>query len=310
MKIHKLLSILFLLIPVISNAQATEEASVGFVEQYKLEIVLGLTVVVCVLALIVLLVALYTIQTLVALKTAQDNPDAVVEERSFWGQLWVSANSFVPIEQEKELLTDHEYDGIKELDNNLPPWWLWGFYVTIVFSVVYLLAFHVFQWAPLQDEEYSREMASAKENVEAFLASQDNLIDETNVELLTADGDLTSGKNMFDANCSVCHGSVGEGGVGPNLTDKYWLHGGDIKDIFKLIKYGNPSKGMISWQNQFTPKKMQQIASYIYTLEGTNPPNPKDPQGELFERGAGGEDSAETETDSTAVEETQISLLK
>ncbi len=303
MNIKKLLMAFFLMIPGITWAQSEASETVGYFEQYQLEIVLGLVVVVCLVALLVLFVALYTIQSLVRLD--KESKGEVAQEDSAFAGIWNSINDFKSEEEEEALLTDHEYDGIKELDNDLPPWWLWGFYFTIAFGVVYLMAYHVFQWAPLQDEEYKNEMAAAKIEVEKFLATQENLVDETNVELLLADADLTSGKNMYDANCVACHGSEGQGGVGPNLTDKYWKHGGDIKDIFKSIKYGIPEKGMISWQNQFNPKKIQQIASYIYTMEGTNPSNPKDPEGELFERESGSEES-----DTTAVVEEQVSLLQ
>ena len=94
---------------------------------------------------------------------------------------------------------------------------------------------------------------------------------------------LAAGETIFLSKCASCHGQLGEGGVGPNLTDRYWVHGGSISDIFATIKYGVPEKGMISWQSQLRPKNMQQVASFIKTLEGTDPPNQKDKEGTLYQ---------------------------
>src|SRR6478735_8271351 len=105
-------------------------------------------------------------------------------------------------------------------------------------------------------------------------------VDENSVKLLTAKDKLQSGEAIYQKNCVACHGKLGEGGVGPNLTDAYWLHGGDIQSVFKTIKYGVPSKGMIPWQTQLSPAQIQEVASYINTFKGTNPPNGKAPQGE------------------------------
>jgi cytochrome c oxidase cbb3-type subunit 3 len=122
------------------------------------------------------------------------------------------------------------------------------------------------------------------------------LIDENSVELSLDAGDIASGKEIFITKCAACHGQQGEGGVGPNFADKYWIHGGDINSLFKTIKYGVPSKGMISWQSQLSPKEMQQVSSFIITLEGTNPPNQKEPQGELYDR------DGSTKNETTSVE--------
>ncbi|MDX1409282.1 MAG: cytochrome c, partial [Saprospiraceae bacterium] len=115
-----------------------------------------------------------------------------------------------------------------------------------------------------------------------YLAGQADEIDETNVELLTSASDIEQGKEIYTMQCVVCHGTQGEGGVGPNFADQYWIHGGDIKDLFRTIKYGVPEKGMISWSALLRPSEMQQVASYILTFQGTSPTNPKAPQGELW----------------------------
>lgn len=208
----------------------------------------------------------------------------------------------VPVKDEVTLMLDHDYDGIKELDNHLPPWWLNMFYLTIVFGIVYILIYHVFDKAPLSGEEYTIAMEEAKKESEAYQAKMGANIDEKSVALKLDDqAGIANGKAIFDANCMACHGLAGEGTVGPNLTDDYWLHGGSISDIFKTIKYGIPEKGMISWQSTIKPKDMQDVANYILSLHGTNPPNAKAPEGELVEAGGAAADATAT-ADSTAAE--------
>lgn len=186
-----------------------------------------------------------------------------------------------PAEKEADVLLDHDYDGIHELDNALPPWWKYGFYVTIVLAVMYLLRFHVFESGPSPEQEYAAEMKRADEQIKAYMAKAKDMVDENTVQF-DATG-IAVGKELYLKTCVACHGQQGEGGVGPNLTDAYWIHGGSMGDIFKTIKYGFPDKGMQSWQQQFSPKQMAQLSSYIKTLKGTNPPNSKAPQGDLYE---------------------------
>lgn len=183
----------------------------------------------------------------------------------------------VPIEREHEILLDHNYDGIKELDNNLPTWWLYLFFITIVFAVVYFSYFQLSDYGDNQIEEYDKSIIAANEEMKLHASK----VDENSAKALTDSVAIEAGKTIFMENCAACHGKAGEGKVGPNLTDDYWLHGGDIKSVFKTIKYGVPSKGMISWQSQISPLQIQEVASYILTLKGTNPPDPKAPQGEL-----------------------------
>jgi cytochrome c oxidase cbb3-type subunit 3 len=193
-----------------------------------------------------------------------------------------SLTDVVPIEEEESILLDHDYDGIKELDNNLPPWWKYGFYLTIVTGVIYLLHFHVFKTGDLQGKEYDNAIAQAKIEVDEFMKTSANNVDENTVKVLTEASDITTGKDLFIANCVACHGKGGEGTVGPNLTDEYWIHGGSIQDLFKTLKYGWVEKGMKSWKDDLSPIQMAQVSSYIRTLKGTNPPNPKAPQGDLY----------------------------
>ena len=196
----------------------------------------------------------------------------------------------VPLEKEADMLLDHNYDGIKELDNALPPWWKYGFYITIVVAVFYILKFEVWHTGMNPTEEYNTEMTIAKTETDAYLASAKENVDENSVTDLDAAGNA-AGKAIFAKTCVPCHLADGQGLVGPNLTDEYWIHGGSIKDIFKTIKYGFPDKGMQSWQTTYSPVEMQQLSSYIRSLRGTNPPNPKAPQGDLYKEVAVSVDS-------------------
>jgi mono/diheme cytochrome c family protein len=214
---------------------------------------------------------------------------------AFLTDLWYRMNKSVAIEREKDIIRHHEYDGIRELDNDLPPWWVWGFYITIIFSVIYLWRYHVSNTAPLQDEELQIELVRAEERIKAYRASSVNLIDESNVTFVSDEGWIEKGKQVYTQNCVACHGALGEGGVGPNLTDDYWIHGADIASIFKTIKYGVVEKGMTPWKDLISPTQMAQVSSYIKTLRGTNPPNGKDPQGVLVKEEATDEGPAESE---------------
>jgi cytochrome c oxidase cbb3-type subunit 3 len=187
----------------------------------------------------------------------------------------------IPLDREAEVATDHNYDGIIELDNSLPPWWVYMFYGTIIFAITYMIYFTYFD-GPTQQMEYDTEVAQAIQKKNEFLKKTAALVDETSVLILTDATALAKGKSSYITKCAACHGMNGEGLVGPNLTDDYWIHGGGIKDIFKTIKYGWPEKGMISWESQITPMEMQQISSFIITIKGTNPANPKAPEGTIY----------------------------
>ena len=187
----------------------------------------------------------------------------------------------VPVEQEQEIMFEHDYDGIKELDNKIPPWFNILFYGTIVFGIIYLLVFHVFRLEPLSAGEYVEEVRAADLHRQELIKTG-AFVSEDNVKQLTDPASIEAGKEIFMKNCIPCHGMNGEGTVGPNLTDDYWINGGGIKNIFKTIKYGVPAKGMITWQNLLNPKQIEEAASYVMSLHGTNPPNGKPPQGDLY----------------------------
>ncbi|EZH74755.1 cytochrome C oxidase subunit III [Aquimarina atlantica] len=187
-----------------------------------------------------------------------------------------------PVEKEEEIILDHNYDGIKELDNNLPPWWVYGFYATIIFGIVYLVRFHVYN-DYTQAEEYETEVAEAKIAIEKYKKTAKDLVDVNTVTLLTDASDISAGKAVYTTNCVACHKADGGGGIGPNLTDEYWILGGGIKNVFRTISEGGrDGKGMVAWKQTLKPVEMAQVASYIITLGGTTPAEPKEPQGEIW----------------------------
>ena len=246
--------------------------------------------------LLVLSLMIYQFNFLVKTTSPKTEKKAKVVE----SKLIMSLTDIVPIEEEDSILLDHDYDGIKELDNNLPPWWKYGFYLTIIVGVIYLFNFHVLGLGDLQGTEYEKEMAQAKLDVDAFMKTSANNVDENTVKLMTDASDLAAGKEVFIASCVACHGKGGEGTVGPNLTDDYWLHAGGVQDIFKSIKYGWVEKGMKSWKEDLSPMQISQVTSFIKSLRGTNPANPKAPQGDIYtEAGAAPlNDSQALKTDS------------
>lgn len=190
---------------------------------------------------------------------------------------WNKLLGLRPISEEKDLIIDHEYDGIKELDNPIPIWFNALFYSTMTFAVVYILIYHVFGWGLNQNQEYAQEMERAEIAKQEYLAQAANLIDESSV--VYDESKVAAGHAVFQANCVACHGGAGEGGIGPNLADRFWLHGGEIKDIFKTVKYGVPDKGMVPWEQTLTPGQIAEVSSYIISIRDTKPANPKEPQG-------------------------------
>lgn len=187
-----------------------------------------------------------------------------------------------PIEEEGELLLHHDYDGIQELDNDLPPWWKNLFYACLIFAVVYMAKYHIFG-SPTQQQEFETEMAEAKIAVEEYKKTAKDLIDANSVTLLTEPADLAAGKSVFETNCVACHRPDGGGSIGPNLTDDNWILGGGIKNIFHTISEGGrDGKGMVAWKGTLKPSEIQQVASYVMSLKGTNPKDAKAPEGDVY----------------------------
>lgn len=214
-------------------------------------------------------------------KLAEANA-AGFKEGQWYEKLMKSLTKSEPIENEGELLLDHDYDGIKELDNNLPPWWVYLFYACVVFAVVYLVRFEI-MGADDQEMELKKEMAQAKIEVDEYMKTAPDLTDEKTVTLLTDAAALAEGKTIYTTNCAACHRADGGGQIGPNLTDDQWILGGGIKNLFHTINNGGrDGKGMIAWKGTLKPKEMQKVASYIISLKGSNPVDPKAPEGEVW----------------------------
>lgn len=262
-------------------------------------LVIGGVVIVLVFAsLLRLAFSLLSLQKARLMKEMGIEKEEVLQElrQPFWSKAYDWAWSYVPIAEESDIDLGHDYDGIRELDNKLPPWWLILFYGTIAFAAIYMYIYH---WSGSEwssEQEYYASIELAEEQIKEYLAQQADAVDETNVTFLTDENTLLAGESIFIGQCAVCHGQNGEGLVGPNFTDQYWVKGGGVKNIFTTIKYGVPEKGMISWKSQLRPSEMQSVASYIMTLEGTDPPNQKAPEGELW-----------TETEEVPVLESSVS---
>ncbi|PVX47081.1 cytochrome c oxidase cbb3-type subunit 3 [Flavobacterium sp. 103] len=224
-----------------------------------------------------------------------------LKDKIWYKNLMQRLTRTVPIEDEKQLLMDHDYDGIKELDNNLPPWWVYLFYACIIFAVIYLVRFEI-MGAPDQEAELKSEMAQAKIEVAEYMKTAPDLMDEKTVTLLTDPADLNAGKAIFTTNCVACHRADAGGQIGPNLTDDHWILGGGIKNLFHTITNGGrDGKGMIAWKGTLKPKEIQAVASYVISLRGSNPKDPKAPDGEIWV-----DENAPASAAAPAVDSTQV----
>ncbi|MEO8474650.1 MAG: cbb3-type cytochrome c oxidase N-terminal domain-containing protein [Chryseolinea sp.] len=208
---------------------------------------------------------------------------AYVPPVSFFTKVSRRLNDSVPIEKEKDIDIGHDFDGIRELDNHLPPWWTWLFTGSVGWSIVYLIVFHVSASMPLSIEEYDNEITAANEKKRLLLASQPHSI--INVDSLEYKMDvpiIAKGKVTFDSYCVACHRKDGAGNtIGPNLTDLYWLHGGGIKNVFNTIDHGYVEKGMPAWGKSLSPSEVRDVAFFVMSLQGSNPVDGKAPQGNL-----------------------------
>jgi cytochrome c oxidase cbb3-type subunit 3 len=245
-----------------------------------------------VVLILVIFVALYVIRVLRILTIQSEQGRAknlgipYVPSLSWWSRFSQTMNASVPLEKEKTIELDHNFDGIKELDNHLPPWWKWLFYGTIGWAAVYIFVFHISGTLPLSLDEYHKEIADAEEQVRKLKASQPQAEIDENSLMFTLDSVafITKGKAVFmDNNCGSCHRNDGGGNaIGPNLTDTHWLHGGHIKNVFSTIRNGVVEKGMPAWGRSLSPQQVRDVAFFVMSLQGTNPANPKAPQGEIY----------------------------
>jgi cytochrome c oxidase cbb3-type subunit 3 len=283
-----MLFLLGLSVSLATQAQTTLQSSIWDDPMTKFYLVVSFIFVVSILVLVALMYLLKVINILAenaARDRAEKSGKTYQPTPSIFQSFWDSINGFVPKEKEATLVMDHNYDGITELDNHLPPWWKWLFYVTIIWGVVYFFVYHVFNSLPLQTNEYNTEVASANEEMQKLKTTNPGpKIDDATVEATTDVKMLENGQSTFLNTCSSCHRKDGGGDIGPNLTDEYWKHGGSIKNIFKVVTNGVPSTNMVAWGSTMSPEAIRNVASYVLTLQGSKPVNPKKPEGDLYKQ--------------------------
>lgn len=234
-------------------------------------------------AIVVLIVCLYVLRVL-SIELGKVALTSGRASEGFWTKLnkkFVTGD-LLPVDREEEIMMDHAYDGISELNNHMPPWLKNLFYLTIGVAVIYTFHFLILKTGKSQLQEYAEEMAVAEKLIAQNKTTEESSVDENSVVLVTDAQVLEKAKTVYVQNCAPCHGKDGGGSVGPNLTDDYWLHGGNVQDVFKVIKYGVQEKGMIPWKDKLKPEMIQDVAGYILSLRGTTPEKPKEPQGEKY----------------------------
>ena len=220
-------------------------------------------------------------------------------ESAFYKNIMKKLTRSNTMEQEADVMLDHNYDGIRELDNVLPPWWVYLFYGTIIFAGIYLVRFHV-MGDYNQDQEFQTEVKEAQAAVDAYLKTAPDMMNKDKVTLLTDAPSLAAGKALYQTNCIACHRADAGGQIGPNLTDQFWINGGGIKNVFNTImEGGRDGKGMISWKATIKPSDIQKVASYVLSLQGSNPKDAKPSEAEAKEWKEEG--TATTVSDTTKV---------
>lgn len=259
------------------------------------DIVIGLMLITAVMILCVAILMLKVIKFYVResinptpFATPQQKEQRRLEEEALQAMkakkpsIWTKLMQLKPLEEEKDLIMEHKFDGIAELNNPTPAWFMILFYGTIIFAIGYLLTYDVLGYGKSQEEEYIAEIEQAAEAKVAFLANPANAanaVNENNMEQSKDEAVVKNGASLFASRCTPCHGEHGEGIVGPNLTDEYWLHGGTAKNVFKTIKYGVPEKGMIAWEKSLSAQQLSDLTNYVLSLKGTKPAGAKAPQG-------------------------------
>jgi cytochrome c oxidase cbb3-type subunit 3 len=224
------------------------------------------------------------------LGSAEKAPD-IQRKAAFWGRIF----QIKPTSTDKDTDLGEDFDGISELDNPPPPWFMYMFYTTILVAIIYFVRFLASPETPLRQEtEYVAEMKQAEAARKLMLANAAENVDETSAKLVTDAARLAPMKEVFTKRCVVCHGQKAEGLIGPNLTDEYWVYGADVKNLFKIIKNGT-TNGMQAFNTVLKPSEIETMASYVLSLQGTNAGNPaaKAPQGEKT--------AAPAQSDSSAV---------
>jgi cytochrome c oxidase cbb3-type subunit 3 len=280
-----LLVVALMFTPLMGRAQdadavvASVNTTIGGVEKGVFYFLAGIII----FEIIIILALLGIFYILYANRKSKEEIEAQASKKKIH---WIERLNAAPAAKgisDEELGMGHDFDGIEELDNPTPPWWRWGFVISLVFALCYLWIYEISGTGKNQYQELAYHTAEAEEAVRIYLANSANNVDEHTVTYLDDEANLAAGKAIFVQICGACHAPDGGGNeVGPNLTDDYWLHGGSIQNIFKTIKYGVPEKGMKSWQDDYSPKEIAQLASYVKSLKGSTPAQPKAPQGELY----------------------------
>jgi cytochrome c oxidase cbb3-type subunit III len=289
------ISFAFVFITLTSWAQDGQNVTTSFKDDPFNHPLMPMYLVIALMAMTIILVGivmLYMVRILNMLTLESEKAKAAKEgvayvpKPDWWSKFSQTVNASVPVEQEKSIELDHNYDGIKELDNHLPPWWKWLFIGTIGWGAVYLVVFHIADSLPLSIGEYQNEIAYAEEQANRLKASQPQAAVDENTLVFALDsvGLISNGKTVFtDNNCGSCHRVDGGGNsIGPNLTDEYWLHGGHIRNVFATIKNGVVEKGMPAWGKSLSPQQVRDVTFFVLSLQGTKPANAKAPQGVLY----------------------------
>jgi cytochrome c oxidase cbb3-type subunit 3 len=249
---------------------------------YAVTFLVFITIILVIVVAIMMLRVLNLMVKKAAEEKAAREGRTYVPELSLWDKFWQDFNASVPLEKEKSIDLGHDYDGIRELDNHLPPWWKGLFWGCIIWGAIYMVMYHVTFSLPLSTEEYDNQVAEAEAAKKALLASQPAAVIDENTLVYDANAEfIEKGKAVFTGNnCQSCHRDDGGGNtIGPNLTDNFWIHGGSIKNVFVTIKNGVVEKGMPAWGKVMSPQDVRNVTFYVMSLRGSNPPNGKAPQG-------------------------------
>lgn len=240
--------------------------------------VIGMLIIVMLVVAFVLFKISFVLQKMISTNanTVVDTEfEKAMDERTIWQKL----AGLRPMKYEQTMMMEHAYDGILEIDNPIPAWFMTLFYGSIIISVLYMFVYHVVGDGHIMTTEYNEQLVEGESIKQAYMKKFASSINENNVTLLKDENSVKEGKKMFAQNCVACHAADGGGGVGPNLTDEFWLHGGSIKSVYHTISQGVAEKGMIAWKKSLNPIQIQQVASYIISLKATKPAKPKEPQG-------------------------------
>ncbi len=249
-------------------------------EQGRLLLLIGGLLVVLIFLMVILAALMVKTANLILKKKKFEDGVVKLTFLQRFKQKWITGR-FKPVDKEGDMLLDHDYDGIREMDYGMPPWLRYVFIGTFIFAVFYVPAFLIFDIIPDQQTEYQASIEEAALRAEARAKAGIVQITAETAELQTNEEVMKAGQVLYKKNCAVCHADDGGGGVGPNLTDDYWIHGNDIKGVFTTVSEGVPAKGMIPWKGNLSPKQIQDVSNYVLSLVGSSPANPKEPQGEI-----------------------------